>query len=201
VPLATHEQLLESEYQNDDFRRSLKTALTRETHRIQRFTEQMLYLAQPARTPADTVDLKDLVEICFRRTSGASAPTGRLQLRTSGPAPVVRCHQPALEHALQEILTNALQVQAEAPEVTVTIDVDETRGIRMTFRDSGPGFSDDTARQATEPFFTTRNTGIGLGLTVANKIIEDHHGRLSIAPRSGKRDHDIEVFLPGADGV
>jgi signal transduction histidine kinase len=201
VPLATHEQLLESEYQNDDFRRSLKTALTRETHRIQRFTEQMLYLAQPARTAADTVNLRDLIEISFRKASGAITPKGRLQVRTTGPVPVVRCHQPALEHALQEIITNALQVSAEEPEVVVGIDVDPATGIRVTFRDSGPGFTEETARQATEPFFTTRNTGIGLGLTVASKIIDDHHGRLTLAPRGPKRDHDVEVLLPAADGM
>lgn len=200
VPLATHEQLLESEYQNDDFRRSLKTALTRETHRIQRFTEQMLYLAQPARTASDTVNLRDLLDICFRKASGASAPAGRLQVRTTGALPLVRCHQPALEHALQEIINNALQAPADEPVVTVTIDAEAT-GIRTTFRDTGPGFTDETARQATEPFFTTRNTGIGLGLTVARKIIEDHHGRLTVAPRSGKREFDVEVFLPAADGM
>jgi C4-dicarboxylate-specific signal transduction histidine kinase len=161
----------------------------------------MLYLAQPARTASDTVNLRDLIEICFRRASGATAPTGRLQVRTSGPVPVVRCHQPALEHALQEIITNALQVHAEEPVVTVTIDADAASGIRVTFRDSGPGFTEETARQAIEPFFTTRNTGIGLGLTVASKIVEDHHGRLAIAPRGAKRDYDVEVFLPPADGM
>ncbi len=201
VPLATHEQLLESEYQNDDFRRSLKTALTRETHRIQRFTEQMLFLAQPARTPTDVVNLRDLVEICFRRVNGTHGPAGRLQVRTSGAPPLVRCHQPALEHALQELLTNALQVQAEEIVVTVTIDADPREGIRLSVRDSGPGFSPDNAAQATEPFFTTRNTGIGLGLTVARKIVEDHHGQLEVAPRGPSRDFDVEVRLPGAEVV
>lgn len=201
VPLATHEQLLESEYQNDDFRRSLKTALTRETHRIQRFTEQMLYLAQPPRTPGDIVNLHELVDACFHRVNGAHAPAGRLQLRSSGPVPLARCHQPAIEHAFQEILTNALQVHAEEPVVTVTIEAGAEGGIRTTFRDSGPGFSEDTARQATEPFFTTRNTGIGLGLTVARKIVEDHHGRLNVAPRNPKREFDVEVWLPAAEAM
>lgn len=196
VPLTTHEQLLESEYQNDDFRRSLKTALTRETHRIQRFTEQMLFLAQPARTPTDTADLRELFDLCFRRVSGVAAPSGRLQLRSNGPAPLVRCHQPALEHALQELIMNALQVQADEAVATVNIEADEREGIHVTIRDSGPGFTEETARQALEPFFTTRNTGIGLGLTVARKIIEDHHGRLGVAPRTAARDHDVDLWLP-----
>ena len=118
--------------------------------------------------------------------------------RTAAP---VRCHQPALEHALQEIITNALQVHTDDIVVTITIDQDSGGGVRVRFRDSGPGFAEESALHATEPFYTTRNTGIGLGLTIAQKIIEDHHGRLSLAPRSGTRDFDVEVRLPAAEGV
>lgn len=198
VPLATHEQLLESEYQNEDFRRSLKTSLARETSRIQRFTEQMLYLAQPARPPTETVNLRDLVETCFHRVSGALAPAGRLQLRSDNDLPLVRSHRPALEHAIQEVLTNGLQAHPDDAVVTVTIAPATDGGVRLTIRDNGPGFTDETARQATEPFFTTRNTGIGLGLTIARKIIEDHHGALHVAPRKPGRDFDVEITLPAA---
>lgn len=198
VPLATHEQLLDSEYQSDDFRRSLKTALARETSRIQRFTEQMLYLAQPARTPGETVNLRDLVEACFERVSGAFAPKGRLQLRSDSDLPLVRCHRPALEHALQEIVANALQAKPADPVVTACIETSANGGLRLLVRDNGNGFTEDAARQATEPFFTTRNTGVGLGLTVARKIVEDHHGRLEVGVRGPNRDFDVEVWLPAA---
>jgi signal transduction histidine kinase/CheY-like chemotaxis protein len=198
VPLATHEQLLDSEYQNDDFRRSLKTALARETSRIQRFTEQMLYLAQPARTPGEMVNLRDVVEACFDRINGSLARTGKLQLRSDAELPLVRCHRPALEHAFQELLVNALQGRPEDPVVTVVIESGPDGGVRLRLLDNGPGFTAETARNAAEPFFTTRNTGIGLGLTVARKIVEDHHGRLEVAPRSPGRDYDVELWLPAA---
>lgn len=201
VPLATHEQLLDSEYENDDFRRSLKTALSRETGRIQRFTEQMLYLAQPARTPDQMVNMRDLVETCFDRVNGSSAPIGKLQLRSEAELPVVRCHRPALEHALQEILTNALQSANEDHTVTVVVDPGANGGVRLLIRDGGPGFLAETAAHATDPFYTTRNTGVGLGLTVAQKIINDHHGRLSIATRENDRDYDIEIWLPAAESL
>jgi signal transduction histidine kinase len=198
VPLATHEQLLESEYENDDFRRSLKTALARETSRIQRFTEQMLYLAQPARNPGETVNLRDLVETCFHRVSGAAAPAGKLHLRSEAELPLVLCHRPALEHAFQEILTNALQANPDDPVVTVSIEPGHDGGVRVTVRDNGPGFTAEAAHQATEPFFTTRNTGVGLGLTVAEKVVEDHHGQLHVGPRGAKHDFDVEIWLPAA---
>ncbi len=201
VPLATHEQLLEAEYENDDFRRSLKSALARETGRIQRFTEQMLYLAQPARTAGETVNLKDLIEGCFVRVRNAQIPAGRLQMRSEVDLPLVRCHRPAMEHALQEVLTNALQARPEEPLVVVSIAPDTGSNLCVTIADNGKGFSAETASHAFEPFFTTRNTGVGLGLTVARKIIEDHHGTLTLAPRTADRPHDIELRIPAATSL
>lgn len=198
VPLATHEQLLDSEYQDDEFRKSLKTALARETSRITRFTEQMLYLAQPPRTPGETINLRDLVQHCFDRVSGGNAPAGKLHLRSDADIPLVRCHRPALEHAVQEVLTNALQARPEEPVVHVSISLTSDGSLRLTVRDNGTGFSEDTAGHALEPFYTTRNTGVGLGLTVARKIIEDHHGRLEIGLRTSEHEHDVSITLPAA---
>lgn len=198
VPLATHEQLLDTEYQDDDFRRSLKTALARETSRIGRFTEQMLYLAQPPRTPGETVNVRDIVQACFDRVSGSQAPAGKLQLHTDADVPLVRCHRPALEHAIQEVLTNALQARPEEPVVFVSISRTQDDGILLTVRDNGPGFSADTIEHALEPFYTTRNTGVGLGLTVARKIVDDHHGRFELAVRSAAHEHDVSIWLPAA---
>ena len=48
--------------------------------------------------------------------------------------------------------------------------------------DSGDGFSAEAAKKVPTPFFTTRVTGLGLGLTVSQKIIETHHGKLEIVP-------------------
>jgi signal transduction histidine kinase len=130
--------------------------------------------------------------------SGAAAPAGKLHLRSEAELPLVRCHRPALEHAFQEILTNALQANPDDPVVTLSIEPGRDGGVRVTVRDNGPGFTAEAARQATEPFFTTRNTGVGLGLTVAEKVVEDHHGQLHVGPRSAKHDFDVEMWLPAA---
>jgi nitrogen fixation/metabolism regulation signal transduction histidine kinase len=46
------------------------------------------------------------------------------------------------------------------------------------------------------PFFTTRNVGLGLGLTVSRKIIETHHGRLEIVPPQSGQSGVVRVSLP-----
>ena len=55
---------------------------------------------------------------------------------------------------------------------------------------TGGGFSAEAAQNASAPFFTTRNVGLGLGLTVTRKIIETHHGKMEILPaKTGQNDH------------
>jgi nitrogen fixation/metabolism regulation signal transduction histidine kinase len=58
-----------------------------------------------------------------------------------------------------------------------------------------------SAQKAPAPFYTTRNVGLGLGLTVSRKIIETHHGRLEIVPPQAGQPGVIRVSLPADSGV
>jgi C4-dicarboxylate-specific signal transduction histidine kinase len=63
-------------------------------------------------------------------------------------------------------------------------------------RDNGAGFEPEAAQKAFAPFYTTRNVGLGLGLTVSRKIIETHHGRLEIvSPKTGEAGV-VRIRLP-----
>jgi nitrogen fixation/metabolism regulation signal transduction histidine kinase len=65
--------------------------------------------------------------------------------------------------------------------------------VTIEVQDNGGGFSAEAARKIPAPFYTTRNVGLGLGLAVSRKIIENHHGKLEIVPSpSGV----VRVFLP-----
>jgi len=64
-------------------------------------------------------------------------------------------------------------------------------------QDNGAGFTAEAAGKAPAPFYTTRNVGLGLGLTVSQKIIETHHGRLEIVKPQKTGQHGIvRVSLP-----
>ena len=54
------------------------------------------------------------------------------------------------------------------------------QGLQIEVQDNGAGFTPEAAQKASAPFFTTRNVGVGLGLTVSRKIIETHRGKLEI---------------------
>ncbi len=200
VPLTTHQQLFDSEYASAEFRDSLKHALTRETSRIQRFTEQMLFLAQPERGPTDILPLGELLQASFDRSREFLGEPGELEIQSELPDPRLRCHGPSLAHALQEIFLNGLQSAGAPTRVTVSMapeaEADGRPGLAMRVHDSGRGFAPEVAARAADPFYTTRNTGVGLGLTVAKRVIEAHAGRLEIRPRARPEDPDLVIHLP-----
>ena len=117
-----------------------------------------------------------------------------------GKTPVVLTgDRAALKHALAEVMLNALQANPTDPKIGVRFQ-SETNGaeggLQIEVQDNGTGFSPEAAQQASAPFFTTRNVGLGLGLTVTRKIIETHHGKLEIvAPKSGHAGV-VRISLP-----
>jgi signal transduction histidine kinase len=90
-----------------------------------------------------------------------------------------------LKHAFSEILLNALQASPKGGQVGVKLQaIGENGGRSLTIevQDAGTGFTVEAARKIPAPFYTTRNVGLGLGLSVTQKIIESHHGKLEIVP-------------------
>ena len=200
VPLTTHQQLFDAEINNAEFRDSLKAALTRETQRIQRFTDQMLLLARADSPPSELAPLDELLRSSFAKSREFVGGAGELDVHSDLPPVVLRCNRASLAHAFQEIFLNGLQSSGGEPRLAVSLNATPTADgqaeLVIQVRDTGGGFAPESAGRATEPFFTTRNTGVGLGLTIARRVIEAHQGRLEIVPRHSPGDPDIVIHLP-----
>ena len=98
------------------------------------------------------------------------------------------------------MLINALQANPTDPKVGVRLDAGAngagTLGLHIEVQDNGGGFTPEAMEQAVAPFYTTRNVGLGLGLTVTRKIIETHHGKLEIVPPQTGHAGVVRISLP-----
>ncbi|MDP1578769.1 MAG: ATP-binding protein [Candidatus Didemnitutus sp.] len=201
VPLTTHAQLFETEIGNEDFRDSLRAALNRETQRIQRFTDQMLLLARADQPPAELASLEEILRASFEKSRAYVGGNATLDIKSDLPPVLLRCNRASLTHAFQEIFLNGLQSSHDSSRrVTVGLHAmpssERPSELVITVRDGGEGFAADSAPRATEPFYTTRNTGVGLGLTIAQRVIAAHAGRLEIHSRLLPADADLTIRLP-----
>jgi len=202
VPLSTHQQLLAKKYDDPEFRASLGTALADAVQRISRLSNQMLFLARDNLVRSEPVPVAKLVEDAFHDAQKFVAPKpANLVYDSGGQTATVAGDRAGLKQALAEVMLNALQANPpNAPvHVRTGLDTDASgRWVRIEVRDVGPGFTEEAAQRAAEPFFSTRNVGLGLGLAVTRKIVETHHGRIEIAPRDADKSGMVRISLPMA---
>jgi len=118
----------------------------------------------------------------------ADLETSRVAVETDLPdgLPVVVGSPAQLQQVLLNVVTNAVeamdQVAESARRLRVTSRPQDTDGVMITVEDSGEGIDPRVAKQIFEPFYTTKQQGMGLGLSICRSIVEAHGGRLTAAP-------------------
>jgi len=73
------------------------------------------------------------------------------------------------------------------------------KGVEIDFQDTGSGVPTELREQIFNPFFTTKKTGVGLGLSIVSKIVDEHHGWVRVTGEPGE-GACFRVFLPAGDG-
>jgi hypothetical protein len=101
--------------------------------------------------------------------------------------PPMEADQELLRNCLVNFITNAAQAMPEGGRITLGATVDREGGVfLLTFADQGKGIPAEELAKIFQPYFTTREAGIGLGLAITERIIKEHGGEISVASASGK---------------
>jgi signal transduction histidine kinase/DNA-binding NarL/FixJ family response regulator len=200
VPLSTHQQLLADKYKDPEFRASLDAALADGVKRVTRLINQMRFLARDTLVSQEAFPLSPLIKEAYEEAR-KHQPAKAAQLKCEEEQPITMTgDRAALKHALTEVILNALQANPGDPRIGVRLHADSkgngAPGLQIEVQDNGSGFTPESAQKASSPFYTTRNVGLGLGLTVSRKIIETHHGKLEILPPKSGQSGIVRISLP-----
>jgi signal transduction histidine kinase/CheY-like chemotaxis protein len=201
VPLSTHQQLLADKWNNAEFRASLNVAVADGVKRVTRLVNQMRFLARDTLASEEDFPLAPLIEEAYQEAA-RHQPAKAAQFKCEAPAkPIVMSgDRSALKYALTEVMLNALQANPADPRIGVRLHASSTgnglQGLQIEVEDNGPGFTPEALQNASAPFFTTRNVGLGLGLTVSRKIIETHRGKLEILTPKAGQPGLVRISLP-----
>jgi signal transduction histidine kinase len=113
--------------------------------------------------------------------------------------PLVEADRVQLQQVLLNLIVNALEAMSatnEGPrELLISTEKVETSGVLVVVRDSGPGLETAMLERVFESFYTTKSTGLGLGLSICRSIIEAHGGRLW-ASANQRRGGTFQFTLP-----
>jgi nitrogen fixation/metabolism regulation signal transduction histidine kinase len=201
VPLSTHQQLFAKKYDDPEFRASLDSALADGVRRVTRLINQMRYLARDSVVNRERIPLAKLIEEAYQEAQKYQ-PVKSAQLKYNiGNEPILlEGDHASLRHAMAEIMLNALQSNPTGAKIAVEMQSDTDRNgtdwVHIEFRDNGAGFTPEATRRVPEPFYTTRNVGLGLGLVVSRKVVETHNGKLEIVSPRNDPAGIVRMSLP-----
>jgi signal transduction histidine kinase len=96
--------------------------------------------------------------------------------------PLIQGDRVQLQQVMLNLIVNAVEatsgVSEGSRELLISTRKAETGGVRVAVRDTGPGLTPEALEHLFEPFYTTKPSGLGLGLSICHSIIEAHGGRL-----------------------
>ena len=193
-----------------DMARAALERAQRAAMRAGKLTQQLLTFARKQRLEPRPVNINNLVvefSEMLVRTLGDRVDL-RLDLRPG--LPVCRLDPTHLEMALLNVLINARDALPDGGEVTVETSI--VRGedrlkvhglapgtyVALCVIDKGVGMPPEVLRRATEPFFTTKGPGTGLGLAMVHGFVQQSHGRLEIDSTPGQGTI-VRMIFPAAD--
>jgi signal transduction histidine kinase len=166
-----------------------------EISRISRTLSDLLETARPRRPEVRRSNLNTTVEhaVMLARQQVLSRPI-KIELQKAPDLPEVEHDSDQVHQVLLNLLLNA--VQAVEKTGTVNVEIGERDGFaRVVVSDTGRGIAPQNLPNIFRPFYTTKGDGTGLGLSLAQRIVEDHHGRIEVSSVVG-RGSRFEVLLP-----
>jgi signal transduction histidine kinase len=118
----------------------------------------------------------------------------KIELQQAPELPEVEHDSDQIHQVFLNLLLNAVQATEGAGTVWVEIGTEEGMAA-VTVSDTGRGIPEHQLSQIFRPFFTTKGNGTGLGLSLARRIVEEHHGQITVASIVGKGTR-FQVLLP-----
>lgn len=108
---------------------------------------------------------------------------------------IASCDENQIKQVLLNLLQNAFDASPEKSEIVILLEVLNRDYFQITIKDYGYGISEERQKNLFEPFFTTKEKGTGLGLMTCKRIIELHHGKISISSKENMGTI-VEIMLP-----
>jgi len=125
--------------------------------------------------PTDLARLLDGVIVLYRESHPALA----IKSAFSPDLPQIEVDPNQIKRAVLNLVDNAVEAVGQAGEVTVeTVWLPEARRARIVVADTGPGIAQEDRERLFLPYFSTKATGMGLGLPIVHQIVTDHGGTI-----------------------
>jgi len=162
------------------------SVLEEEITRLEQLIHSFLDFARPPKLDLRVLDVRPLVEQSLAFLAGrAAVVAARIEL-VAPPAPArAAVDAGQFRQVVFNLVVNALEAQPAGGAITVTLEREAGGWLSLQVADRGRGLPPGLGERIFDPFTTTKETGLGLGLSICRRIATAHGGTLSAANRPG----------------
>jgi two-component system sensor kinase FixL len=181
---AACQRILQQEFQErPDVDRAL-AQISAQAHRAAEIIQRIRDFARSREIAREPVALRDLIaQILPLALMDARANRVDLRIRLEKDLPTVMADPIQIQQVILNLVRNGIDAMSGVPENQRRLDLrawlEDSEHVRITVTDRGTGVADDLAEHLFTPFFTTKDSGMGLGLAISRSIVSAHGGKLS----------------------
>jgi len=158
----------------------------REIQRLERLVSSFLSYARPTQIQTKLLNINDVVESVVGFLRPEIEQVGLiLDLNLSKSLPEIPLDDNQMKQALLNVIQNAVQVSQKGQNISITTRMGGGDKILVVVADQGPGIAPQELESIFKVFFSTRRGGTGLGLPIAQRIVELHSGGIKVESSVG----------------
>ena len=173
---------------------SLITSIKHEIQRLNKLVGDFLDYGKPLKLSLQEVDMGSLINEIIALIWAKAEKDGIKIHYQCGEFPKLYLDPELIKTCIFNIILNAFQAMPAGGDLTVSTNASDSRA-SVVIEDTGTGVSKENMPKLFEPFFSTKTTGLGLGLAMTKRVIEEHGGKVDFQSIEGKGS-TVTISLP-----
>ena len=193
VAIRTFTQLLPERYDDAEFREGFQGLALKEVDRICGLITDLLSFARPSRPNVAEENLNDVVESIARILETEAKEKGvEITREFSANLPKAWIDREQMKQVFMNLILNAIQAMKEGGSIYISTRPyfkneggEPEQFVQVEIRDTGVGIPEENLDHIFDPFFTSKDEGSGLGLSISHQIVQEHGGYVTVESKIG----------------
>ncbi|HZX48920.1 MAG TPA: ATP-binding protein, partial [Nitrospirota bacterium] len=183
VSIRTFTQLMKERYNDPEFKDFFFTTVTEEVEKLNGLVEKLIAFTHPIEYKFSMVDIgKVLDDSILAVTRNIKQSEFRIIRNYKRDIILLRADKVQLGKAFSHIIQNSLNAMESGGTLTIDVDqIQDNETCCISIKDTGKGIPQEDLEKIFDPFHTTPEKGVGLGLPLSRKIIEGHGGKITVS--------------------
>ena len=192
-------QMLSKDLNLDETDRKLMQIILRGKDRLEDFVKDFLLLTRPKQSERNDINIKVIINDLIESLRFSPEWHEDIEvIKNLCNQTNIYGNKEEIKQVIRNLMLNAIQAMPEGGRLKIEtreVFIDKKKYLEIRIGDTGCGIEEKSQEKVFEPFYTTKENGTGLGMAIANRIVESHMGKIRIKSKPEKGT-DCIVLLP-----